>query len=75
MNIGSYAVVSLQNGLVSIAHALMNLITLTGLSLKLEGDLSCGLLWCHRGLNRQQPETRQTGDSTLDAIGVIDHLS
>ena len=36
MNVGAYAVVSLQNGLVCIANALMNLVALTRLTFELE---------------------------------------
>ena len=52
----------------------MNLIALTHLSLKLEGDLTGGLLCRHDGVNGQQSKTRQTGNRAFYAIGVADGL-
>ena len=52
VDIGSYAVVSLQNGLVSIADALMYLVALTHLTFELESDLLSGLLMSHGGMDR-----------------------
>ena len=75
MDIGADAMISLENYLIGIAHALVYLVTLTLLPLKLEGDLTSGFLLRHRGVDRQQSEARQTLDAALDAIGVFDSLS
>ena len=75
VNVSTYAMVSLQDGLICIADALMNLIALTRLTFKLEGYLPGGLLVGHGRMDRQQPETWQAGDGALNAIGVADRLS
>ena len=75
MNIGADAVVGLQNGLVRIADALMNLVALTLLTFELEGYLLGGFLMSHGRMDRQQAKTGQAGNGTLDAVGVADGLS
>ena len=75
VDISADAMVSLQNGFAGIAHTLVNLVSLTCLTLKLEGDLTSGFLLRHRGVDRQQAEARQTFDAALDALWVFDGLS
>ena len=75
VNVGADAMISLEDGLVSIADTLMNLLALTLLTIELERHLTGGLLLCHRGVDGQQAQTRQTTDATLDAFGVVDSLS
>ena len=75
MNVGADAMIGLQNRLVGIADALMNLIALTCLTFELEGNLLGSLLMGHDCMDRQKAETWQAGDNTLNAVGVADGLS
>ena len=52
MNVGADAMIGLQNGLVSIADALMNLVALTHMAFESEGDLLSGLLMSHGRMDR-----------------------
>ena len=75
MNVGSNAMVSLHNGLIRIADALVYLIALTLLTFKLETNLLGGFCLAHRRVNRQQPQSRQTGYVALNALWVFNALS
>ena len=75
MNVGADAMIGLQNGLVGIADALMNLVALARLALELESDLLGGLLRGHGCMDRQQAKAWQAGDRTLNAVGIADGLS
>ena len=54
VDVGADAVVSLQDGLVGIADTLMNLVTLTRLTIKIERHLTRGLLGRHRSVDGQE---------------------
>lgn len=51
MDVGAYAMVSLKDGLVGVADALVNFITLALMAVELEGHLTRGLFRCHCGMN------------------------
>ena len=58
-----------KNRLIGVAHSLMDLVTLTGLPVKLERDLFRRLLSGYRRMDRQQSETWQSRDTALETIG------
>ena len=51
VDVGADAMVCLHDGLIGIAHALVNLVAQACLAFKLEGDLSRGLLSVHGGMD------------------------
>ena len=75
VNIGADTMVGLQDGLVGIADALVNLVALTCLPIKLERDLLGGFLCSHGGVDGQQTESWQMLDVTLDAFRVVNGLT
>ena len=54
VNVGANTMIILQDGLIGIADTLMNLVTLTRLTIKIERHLTRGLLGCHRCIDGQE---------------------
>ena len=75
MNIGANAMIGLHDCLFGITYTLMNLVTLTWLTIKLEADLTGGLLCAPGGVDGQQSKTRQTGYRTFHTIRIIHRKS
>ena len=67
--------IGLEDDLIGIADALMNLIALTCLSVELERDLLRGLVSSHGGVDRQQTESWQMLDVAFDTFRVVDGLT
>ena len=75
VDIGADAMIGLEDGLVSIADTLMDLIALAWLTIELEGDLAGGLLGIHRSVDGQNSKTWQTRNIAFNPFRVFDDLS
>ena len=71
MNISTNTMVCLHDGLIGIAHALMNFVTLTRLPIKLESDLFRCLFSSHRCLYGKKTKTRQGKEQRRGAAGTL----